>query len=86
MDRYYPLYFLGVLPGKPDFPFLCGGGSQRGLETSVLTPFLYACFQIPLFGIMSSDSADPFYWIRVILASNRGRILALCTSFCTVWA
>lgn len=28
--------------------------------------------QIPLFGIMSSDSADPFYWMRVILASNRG--------------
>lgn len=28
--------------------------------------------QIPLFGIMSTDSADPFYWIRVILASNRG--------------
>lgn len=21
---------------------------------------------------MSSDSADPFYWMRVILASNRG--------------
>lgn len=29
--------------------------------------------QIPLFGIVSSDSADPFYWIRVILASNRGK-------------
>ena len=29
-------------------------------------------FQIPLFGIMSSDSADPFYWLRVIIASNRG--------------
>ncbi|ELW64976.1 putative 2-oxoglutarate dehydrogenase E1 component DHKTD1, mitochondrial [Tupaia chinensis] len=27
--------------------------------------------KIPLFGIMSSDSADPFYWMRVILASNR---------------
>lgn len=30
--------------------------------------------QIPLFGIMSSDSADPFYWMRVILASNRGAL------------
>ncbi len=27
---------------------------------------------MPLFGIMSSESADPFYWMRVILASNRG--------------
>ena len=34
--------------------------------------FLILEFQIPLFGIMSSDSADPFYWLRVIMASNRG--------------
>jgi preprotein translocase subunit SecY len=26
---------------------------------------------------MSSDSADPFYWIRVILASNRGTLMEL---------
>ena len=32
----------------------------------------FVILQIPLFGIMSSDSADPFYWMRVILASNRG--------------
>merc|ERR1711942_649080 len=35
------------------------------------------CCQIPLFGIMSSDSADPFYWMRVILASNRGTLMEL---------
>lgn len=38
------------------------------------------CFrglQIPLFGIMSSDSADPFYWQRVILASSRGTLMEL---------
>ena len=33
--------------------------------------------QIPLFGIMSSDSADPFYWMRVIMASNRGTLMEL---------
>ena len=33
--------------------------------------------QIPLFGIMSSDSADPFYWLRVIMASNRGTLMEL---------
>ncbi|GAB5573290.1 protein transport protein Sec61 subunit alpha isoform X2 [Prionailurus iriomotensis] len=33
--------------------------------------------RIPLFGIMSSDSADPFYWMRVILASNRGTLMEL---------
>ena len=26
---------------------------------------------------MSSDSADPFYWLRVILASNRGTLMEL---------
>ena len=26
---------------------------------------------------MSSDSADPFYWMRVILASNRGKFYNL---------
>jgi protein transport protein SEC61 subunit alpha len=33
--------------------------------------------QVPLFGIMSSESADPFYWMRVILASNRGTLMEL---------
>lgn len=33
--------------------------------------------QIPLFGILSSESADPFYWMRVIMASNRGTLMEL---------
>uniref|UniRef100_F6ZM86 Translocon Sec61/SecY plug domain-containing protein n=1 Tax=Ciona intestinalis TaxID=7719 RepID=F6ZM86_CIOIN len=33
--------------------------------------------KIPLFGIMSSDSADPFYWMRVMMASNRGTLMEL---------
>ena len=37
-------------------------------------------FKIPLFGIMSSDSADPFYWMRVILASIRGNFFLLAVS------
>merc|ERR1711972_778204 len=28
-------------------------------------------------GIMTSKSADPFYWMRVILASNRGTLMEL---------
>lgn len=35
------------------------------------------CSQVPLFGILSSDKADPFYWMRVILASNRGTLMEL---------
>ncbi|XP_049836437.1 protein transport protein Sec61 subunit alpha-like 1 isoform X1 [Schistocerca gregaria] len=45
---------------------------------TIITLFIYlVCCQIPLFGIMSSDSADPFYWTRVILASNRGTLMEL---------
>ncbi|RUP46920.1 SecY subunit domain-containing protein [Jimgerdemannia flammicorona] len=33
--------------------------------------------QVPLYGIMSSDSSDPLYWMRVILASNRGTLMEL---------
>lgn len=42
----------------------------------VLAIFLVAS-QIPLYGIMSSDSSDPLYWMRVILASNRGTLMEL---------
>lgn len=45
---------------------------------TALTLFIFlVCCQIPLFGIMSSDSADPFYWMRVIMASNRGTLMEL---------
>lgn len=35
------------------------------------------CCQIPLYGIYSNAGSDPFYWVRVILASNRGTIMEL---------
>jgi len=36
-----------------------------------VTLFIFlVCCQIPLRGIMSSDSVDPFYCMRVILASK----------------
>lgn len=43
-----------------------------------MTLFIFlVCSQVPLYGIMSSDSSDPMYWIRVILASNRGTLMEL---------
>jgi len=45
---------------------------------TAITLFVYlVCCQIPLYGIKSNDSSDPFYWMRVILASNRGTIMEL---------
>ena len=33
--------------------------------------------QMPLYGIVSSDSSDPLYWLRMMLASNRGTLMEL---------
>ena len=50
---------------------------EKILWTAVTLFIFLVCCQIPLFGIMSSDSADPFYWVRVIMASNRGTLMEL---------
>mmetsp|Transcript_67209 Transcript_67209/g.111296 ORF Transcript_67209/g.111296 Transcript_67209/m.111296 type:complete len:476 (-) Transcript_67209:16-1443(-) len=35
------------------------------------------CCQIPVYGIITPKTADPFYFMRVILASNRGTLMEL---------
>ncbi|UKK00957.2 Protein transport protein Sec61 subunit alpha [Theileria orientalis] len=35
------------------------------------------CCQIPIYGAITNKSSDPFYWMRVILASNRGTLMEL---------
>jgi len=45
---------------------------------TVITLFIFlVCCQIPLYGIRSTSASDPFYWARVILASNRGSLMEL---------
>jgi len=68
--------FMPILPEvtNPDrkIPF-----KEKVLWTAI-TLFIYlVCCQIPLYGIKSSESSDPFYWMRVILASNRGTLMEL---------
>eukprot|EP00922_Rhytidocystis_sp_ex-Travisia-forbesii_P038420 GHVS01057242.1.p1 GENE.GHVS01057242.1~~GHVS01057242.1.p1 ORF type:complete len:474 (+),score=54.87 GHVS01057242.1:222-1643(+) len=50
---------------------------EKILWTLVSLFVFLICCQIPLYGIMTSKSADPFYWMRVILASNRGTLMEL---------
>lgn len=45
--------------------------------TAIVLAIFLVSSQIPLYGIMSSDSSDPLYWMRVILASNRGTLMEL---------
>jgi preprotein translocase subunit SecY len=35
---------------------------------------------MPLYGIVSSDTSDPLYWLRMMLASNRGTLMELGTT------
>jgi protein transport protein SEC61 subunit alpha len=35
------------------------------------------CSQMPIYGAQYAKSSDPFYWVRVILASNRGTLMEL---------
>jgi len=45
---------------------------------TAITLFLYlVCCQLPLYGIIKTTGSDPFYWMRVILASNRGTLMEL---------
>jgi len=50
---------------------------EKLLWTSISLFVFLVCCQIPLYGIVTSKSADPFYWMRVILASNRGTLMEL---------
>jgi len=50
---------------------------EKLLWTAISLFVFLVCCQIPLYGIMTNKSADPFYWMRVILASNRGTLMEL---------
>jgi hypothetical protein len=43
--------------------------------TAVTLLIFLVLSQVPLYGIVSADSADPLFWLRMILASNRGTVL-----------
>jgi protein transport protein SEC61 subunit alpha len=59
-------------PGRRPVPF------REKMTWTVITLLIFlVCCQIPLYGIKTSKNADPFFWVRVILASNRGTLMEL---------
>eukprot|EP00128_Syssomonas_multiformis_P009391 Colp12_sorted_trinity150504_noHs@5519 len=50
---------------------------EKALWTMVTLFIFLVCCQIPLYGVATSRSSDPFFWMRVILASNRGTLMEL---------
>mmetsp|Transcript_22058 Transcript_22058/g.53711 ORF Transcript_22058/g.53711 Transcript_22058/m.53711 type:complete len:474 (-) Transcript_22058:76-1497(-) len=65
-----------ILPevSQPDRPVLF---KEKLLWTAITLFIFLTCCQIPLYGIVTSKSSDPFYWARVILAANRGTLMEL---------
>jgi protein transport protein SEC61 subunit alpha len=50
---------------------------EKLLWSSISLFIFLVCCQIPLYGVTMSKSGDPFYFMRVILASNRGTLMEL---------
>lgn len=50
---------------------------ERVLWTVVVLFIFLVCCQIPIYGVQTTRSSDPFYWMRVLLASNRGTLMEL---------
>ncbi|KIW04711.1 protein transporter SEC61 subunit alpha [Verruconis gallopava] len=77
------LRFLDLV--KPFTPFLPEIQSpetkvpfQQKLTWTGLTLLIFLVMsQLPLYGIVSSDSSDPLAWLRTIMASNRGTLMEL---------
>ena len=62
--------FLAILPDVQQAeirqPF-----KIKALYTATALFVFLVCSQLPLYGIKSNSSQDPFFWARVIMASNR---------------
>jgi protein transport protein SEC61 subunit alpha len=50
---------------------------ERLLWTAAALFVFLACCQVPLWGIYKQGATDPFYWLRMIMASNRGTLMEL---------
>lgn len=51
--------------------------NQKMMWTAVTLMIFLVMGEIPLYGIVSSDSSDPLLWLRMMLASNRGTLMEL---------
>ncbi|XP_075591095.1 protein transport protein Sec61 subunit alpha-like [Dermatophagoides farinae] len=74
LDIIKPL--SGILPSirTPKRPV---SGNEKVFWTLVCLFIFLVCSQIPIFGVTMNSSADPFYWARVMLASNKGSLMEL---------
>lgn len=76
-------YIRPLLPWVPEIPPPSRKlGFQEKITWTIFALLLYlVASQVPLYGVMHPGKNDPFYWLRVILASNRGTLMELGTGF-----
>lgn len=75
--------FLDIV--KPFTPFLPEVAApetkivfnQKLMWTALTLLIFLVMSQMPLYGIVSSDSSDPVMWLRMMMASNRGTLMEL---------
>ncbi len=51
--------------------------NQKLMWTGLTLLVFLIMSQMPLYGIVSSDTSDPLYWLRMMMASNRGTLMEL---------
>lgn len=56
----------GILADTQPYPL-----QDKSIYTLVVLGIFLVCSQLPLYGIKASEGSDPFYWARLIMASNR---------------
>ncbi|CAN6298988.1 unnamed protein product [Urochloa humidicola] len=76
LDLVRPLASLmpAVQPADRVVPF-----HRRALYTGLSVSIFLVCSHLPLYGVRygAASGADPLYWVRSILASNRGTLMEL---------
>lgn len=50
---------------------------ERLMWTAFALFIFLICCQVPVFGSRPNKTSDPFYWMRVVLASNKGTLMEL---------
>ncbi|EAN99369.1 putative protein transport protein SEC61 subunit alpha [Trypanosoma cruzi] len=50
---------------------------ERIMWTAAALFIFLICCQVPVFGARPGQTSDPFYWMRVVLASNKGTLMEL---------
>lgn len=71
--------FLPILP-EVELPLKKVPFDEKITWTVGAAIAFFVMSEMPLYGIISTDAADPLYWLRTILASTRGTLMEIGTT------